>query len=92
METCIINKIEYIDGNVVYTPVGYTTDMVGVCDPINADYDSTLGAWVESNKTELEAGTKFISEFFDTTPIVHIAKTGVNYSVSLSEITDVNQL
>lgn len=92
MEKCIINKIEYINGEVVYTPVGYTTDMVGVCEVLNADHDSTLGAWVETNKTELETGTKFISEFFDSTPFVHIAKTGVNYLVDLPEITNINQL
>ena len=87
----IIDKIEYINGGVVYTPVGYSVDEV-LCDTINSDYDSTLGNWVETNKTDLESGVKSISEFFDSIPVVHIAKTGTNYDVSLPEITDINEL
>ena len=89
--TTIISKIEYINGGVVYTPVGYSVDEV-LCDTINADYDSSLGNWVETNKADLENNLKSISEFFDSTPFVHIAKTGTNYDVSLPEITDINEL
>jgi hypothetical protein len=88
----IINKIELEeDNNLKYTDFGYTTDET-IINQINKDYDTTLGYWVETNKEELENGTKFISEFFDTTSLVYVARTGVNYSVSLPEITDINQL
>lgn len=89
---CIIHKIEFINGGVVYTPVGYTSDMINVCDVLNADYDSSLGSWIETNKPDLESGVLNISVFFDTTPVVYIAKTEVNYSVDFPEITNVNQL
>lgn len=87
----IISKIEYINGSVVYTPVGYSVDEV-LCDTINADYDSSLGNWVETNKADLESNVKSISEFFASTPFVHIAKTVTNYDVSLPQITDINEL
>ena len=87
----IIDKIEYINGGIVYTPVGYSVDEV-LCDTINSDYDSSLGSWLETNKTDLESGVKSISEFFDSTSVVHIAKTGTSYDVSLPEIKDINEL
>jgi len=87
----IIDKIEYINGGVVFTPIGYCVDDA-IISQINSDYDSTLGNWVEINKTDLESGIKSISEFFDSITVVHIAKTGTNYDVSLPEITDINEL
>jgi hypothetical protein len=89
---CIVHKVEYAGGKVTYTPVGYILDNDSLCDEVNAGYDSTLGSWGETNMSALEAGTKQISEFFDSTPFVHVAKTGVNYSVDLPEITNINQL
>ena len=91
MEYTIISKVEFIGGNVRYTEVGYTADEV-LCNTINSDYESTLGAWVETNKSELESGTKFISEFFDGTPYVHVARTRVDYETDLPEITNIDQL
>ena len=87
----IIDKIEYINGGVVFTSIGYCVDDA-IISQINSDYDSTLGNWVEINKTDLESGVKSISEFFNLTPIIHVAKTGTNYDVSLPEITDINEL
>ena len=87
----IIDKIEYINGGVVYTPVGYCVDDA-IITQINQDYNSTLNNWIETNRTDLESGVKSISEFFDSIPVVHIAKTGTNYDVSLPEITDINEL
>jgi len=87
----IIDKIEYINGGVVYTPVGYCVDDA-IITQINQDYNSTLNNWIETNRTDLESGVKYISEFFDSTPVVHIAKTGTSYDVSLPEITDINEL
>jgi len=87
----IIDKIEYINRGVVYTPVGYCVDDA-IITQINQDYNSTLNNWIETNRTDLESGVKYISEFFDSTPVVHIAKTGTSYDVSLPEITDINEL
>ena len=88
----IINKIELEeDDSLKYTEFGYTTDET-IINQINNDYYNTLGSWMETNKERLESDTKIISEFFETTSLVYIARTGVNYSVSLSEITNINQL
>lgn len=92
MNYCIIHKVEYIEGKVTYTSIGYVENNEQLCDDINNGYESTLGSWVETNMSALEAGTKQISEFFDSTPLVHTAKTDVNYSVSLPEITNISQL
>ena len=88
---CIVSKIEFIGGEVTYTPIGYLTNETD-CDGINANYDSTLGTWVESNKTELETGALSVSVFFDTTPIVYVARTTASNVDALTEITDITGL
>lgn len=90
---CIINKIELINGSVIYTPVYYTTNAT-LCSSINADYDSTLGDWIETNKTDLENNVVSISTFFNTTPIVYVAKTETTSVVELglTEINNINEL
>jgi hypothetical protein len=87
----IINKIEMINSVMTYTAVGYTTNTNDI-DTINSNYDSTLGSWIESNKTELENGVKLISDFFNTTPKVHVARTTVSLTGDLIEITNINDL
>lgn len=91
MEKFIIHSVQYINNEVVHTPVGYTIDGA-LANDINLLYYSTLINWVETNKVDLENGIKDISEFFINTPIVYNAKTGVNYDVDYPEITDINQL
>jgi hypothetical protein len=88
MEYNIISKIEYIDGEVRYTPIGYTLDMNDV-NIINNQYDNTLGLWVEENKTELENGTKSIGEFFSIVSIVYVARY-ITTSVEGMGLNDIN--
>jgi hypothetical protein len=92
MDYCIVSKVECIGGKVTYTPIKYIQNNESLCNTINSDYDSTLGDWVETNKTELEAGTKQVSEFFDTTPIVHFAREYSSTNQDLTELTDINEL
>lgn len=89
---CIVNRVEYIDGSVVYTPIGHIINNEDLCNQINSDYDSTLGAWVETNKSDLESGSLNISIFFDSTPIVYIARTISNNDHGLPEITQISDL
>lgn len=91
MEYCIIEKLEFVDEKVKVTAIGYSTNHTD-CDTINSNHDNTLGAWVNANYSDLESGTKTISEFFATTPIVHTAKTTRNYIGGLTEITDISGL
>lgn len=62
MEYYIIDKIEYLNGEVVYTQIGYTTDPL-FKDQINEMYNDFF-IFVNENKTGLESGTASISEFF----------------------------
>ena len=92
MKFCIVSRIEYIDSKVTFTQIGYIEDNESLCEQINSDYDSTLGAWVETNKSDLESDAKSISEFFDSTPIVFDAKTVSSRTNSLPRINDISEL
>jgi len=72
MNYCIVNKIEYIDGSVVYNPFGYTTDM-NECEQINSTYYLQFLNWIENNKTDLENDNISISVFFQDNPKVYEA-------------------
>jgi hypothetical protein len=91
MHATIIHKVEYVTDKVVFTPIGYTTNTTDI-NTINSDYDSTLGAWIDTNKSALEAASKNISEFFAGTSYVHVARTEASNTTGLSEITDINSL
>jgi hypothetical protein len=88
---CIIDKIECIDGGVVFTPIGYTTNLI-LCDEINVAHDNSLGAWNTANLASLEDGSVLISEFFDTTPLLHIARTTTNSPTDLPEVNNIEEL
>lgn len=88
---CIIDKVTFSEGSVCFTPVGYTDDME-LCDDINVDYDSTLGAWTTSNLAGLEDGSVLVSEFFDTLEYVHVAKTTATVTSGLPLITNKGEL
>jgi hypothetical protein len=92
IDFCIVSKVEYTGGKVTYTPVNFIQNNEPLCMAINNDYDNTLGAWVETNKDDLESGAKQVSEFFDTTPYVHFAKETSSTSNNLTELTDINDL
>ena len=89
--TCLIEKIEFVGGKVVYTAIGYSNNDTH-CDTLNSNYDAGLGAWIETNKTDLENGSTLISEYFDVTPTTHIARTTTTYLGGLTEITDISGL
>tara|TARA_R110000796_G_scaffold192641_5_gene309321 strand:+ start:122 stop:400 length:279 start_codon:yes stop_codon:yes gene_type:complete len=91
MEYFIVNKIEFIDSEVVFTPIGYLINQDD-CVDINVKHDSTLGAWIESNRPELETGVVLVSTFFDTTPIVYIARTTATNVYGLIEITNISEM
>ena len=86
----LVHKIELISDAVTYTPIGYVNDLSD-CDVVNSNYDSTLGSWVDVNKTSLESGATTMSDFFDSTPLVLIARTEVT-SIDGYSFVDVNSL
>lgn len=74
MEYCIINKIEYINGNIIYIAIGYTTDM-NECQLINDTYYLGFETWINDNKTDLENDNISISTFFQDNPKVYEVNT-----------------
>ena len=90
---CIVNKIEFINNNVVYTPVGYLTNMVD-CESINNKFENTYNQWIIDNKTDLENNNISISQFFDTTPVVYLAeqRTESVEGMNLNEILDTSEM
>lgn len=64
MEYYIIDKLELINGVVVYTPVGYLTSQedVDAAPEITTQFED----WITTNKTNLENGTLIISDYFNT--------------------------
>jgi len=72
MDYCIINKIEYINNQIVYTENGYTTDM-NECQLINETYYSDFKNWIDENKLDLENDNISISVFFQDNPKVYEA-------------------
>ncbi len=91
MNYCIVEKIENSRGELKYTPIGYTTDM-NICDEINSNYNSTLGAWINDNMEGLESKAINASYYFDTNPPVYTATVESTSTDGLEEITNINQL
>ena len=89
----IINKVEFVDNNLLYTPVGYTLDYSIIID-INNNYESTLGQWLNQNAGSLTVGSVQLSDYGNHT--THIAKTylvGSHQMLdTLTNITNLNQL
>jgi hypothetical protein len=88
---CIITKIQIIEGVLTHTPFGYTVD-TAIIESINADYGTTIGQWIEDNKTQLISGDKIISEYFIGITHKYSAKTTATWNQGLIEITNLNQL
>lgn len=63
MEYYIIDKLELIDGVLVYTPMGYLTSQEDV--DATPEITTHFEDWVDSNKTDLENGTVLLSDYFD---------------------------
>ena len=88
----LIDKIELIDSVMTYTEVAQT-DNESLIEEINLEYEETLGNWIETNIIGLENNTTTLSEFFDVTPLVHIARTRINYGHSdLPLVTNIGDL
>jgi len=93
----VINKITLGPGPGEYqfTEVGYTVDF-SLKDEINDTYDSSMGAYIESNIEGLVSGEIDISTFFieNNLEYVYIANTEVYDEEDLKgvEVTNINQL
>ena len=87
----LIDKIELVDNVMTYTEVAQTEN-VTLIDSINLGYDSTLGGWIETNITGLDDGTTLLSEFFNVTPLVHIARTTITQDIDLPNINSIGEL
>tara|TARA_R110002167_G_scaffold352273_2_gene565177 strand:+ start:16244 stop:16516 length:273 start_codon:yes stop_codon:yes gene_type:complete len=87
----IIDSIELVGIEMTYVEVAQTENET-LIDEINLDYDSTLGQWIETNIIGLEDGTILISEFFNTTPLVHIARTTISAESNLPIINSIGEL
>ena len=77
----LIDKIELIDNVMTYIEVAQTEEE-SLIEEINLEYDTTLGNWIETNIIGLEEGTTVLSEFFNVTPLVHVARTTISYGHS----------
>jgi hypothetical protein len=89
----IVNRIELINNEVKFTPVGYITSE-NDANTINTNYENSLGIWLKNNVTELTNGTKSISEYFALNPIVYSAyQETTNISgMGLSLINNINNI
>lgn len=89
MDYYIISKIEFIEGAVIHTPVGYSTSVTDVDGLCTAYVD-----WVKSNVSELESNTSLISTFFEGHPVCHqVGWITTNIEgLLLPEITDFQSL
>ena len=88
----LIDKIELIDNVMTYTEFAQTNDDA-LIEEINFNYDETLGDWIETNIIGLEEGTTLLEEFFDVTPLVHVARTTISYGHSdLPLVTSMGEL
>ena len=85
----LIDKIELIDNVMTYTEFAQTNDDA-LIEEINFNYDETLGDWIETNIIGLEEGTTLLEEFFDVTPLVHVARTTISYE--RSDLPTVNSI
>jgi hypothetical protein len=87
----LIDKIELIDNVMTYSEVAQTDDDV-LIEEINLNYDTTLGQWIETNIIGLEEGTILLEEFFNITPLVHIAKTTISNGSELPKVNNMGEL
>jgi hypothetical protein len=92
MKYHIINKIQYINNQMVYTPIGYTLNQSDA-DIINNKYQS-FDDWVDNHISELNNGTISIYEYFDANPIIynsHLVTDNID-NMGLTEIININEL
>jgi hypothetical protein len=70
----IVSKLTWNTQEIITEEVGYTTNIEDY-EYLQNNYNTTLGAFIENNKTELENGIKSLYEFFQNTPIVYTCFT-----------------
>ena len=87
----VIDKVELIDNVMTYTEFAQTNDQ-SLIEEINLNYDSTLGAWIETNIVGLEAETTLPKEFFDVTPLVYTATTTLTQGNDLPVVNSMGEL
>lgn len=85
----LIDKIELIDNVMTYTEFAQTDDE-SLIEEINIEYDETLGNWISTNIIGLENGSTELSEFFEVTPLVYVARTTISYE--RSDLPTVNSI
>lgn len=88
----IINKIQYMYNQVVYTSIGYTLNQSDA-DTINNKYQS-FDDWVVNYNSELNNETISISEYFDANPIIYNSNSVTDNidDMDLTEIININEL
>lgn len=92
MEYYILDKIEFINGELIYTPIGYLTSQESL-DSIS-DKLNIFENWIVSNRTDLENGDMDLSNFFETNLHYYVCNTVTNSidGMGLVEIININEL
>jgi hypothetical protein len=88
----IISKIEYINNQVEYTSIGYTTD-TSLVDYIYNNYELIYDSWIDQNRSDLENDIIQVSDFFTQSVNIYSANhttTSID-DMNLSEI-NINDL
>jgi hypothetical protein len=87
----IVNKITWDtqENKIKFEEVGYTTKIEDY-EFLQNNYNTTLGSYIENNKTELENGTKTLAEFFNTTAILYVCFTTTTCIEGFGFIEEIN--
>tara|TARA_B000000475_G_C15671010_1_gene314003 strand:+ start:134 stop:412 length:279 start_codon:yes stop_codon:yes gene_type:complete len=88
MEYYIIDKIEYINDVVTYTPIGYTTSLDN-SNFIHDNHEVIFLDWIKQNKEKLESGDLSVSVFFDNIPFIYTSSQQTN-SIEGMELNEIN--
>lgn len=92
MEYYIIDKIELIDSELTYTPVGYLTSQESLEE--SSDMLNILNNWILLNKDDLENGVISLNNFFETNEYCYTCNTTTTSvdDMGLFEIENINEL
>lgn len=72
MDYYIIQKLEYIDNQLIYSNIGYFTHSHYV-EYFYENYEKNFIDFIEENKSALESGTMSISGYFDIYPDTYVS-------------------
>jgi hypothetical protein len=92
MEYYILDKIEFINNELIYTPIGYLTSQESL-DSIS-DKLNIFENWITLNRTDLENGSMDLSNFFETNDHYYVCNTVTSSidDIGLVEIININDL